>query len=169
MSRRRGVQRQQREWDEQVARERAERARRDGLREFGALLMSADEHTLALIEQFGMTALRAQWAENAKAYQQEVERMQRTRIRRAFADALALAQESAPVSARFVLYTESRRWWSPTNVLGQPCMSGHHDRPEVARERARAELAKLGIDVEYANPNAAGEGVYPSPLPQKLQ
>jgi hypothetical protein len=60
-----------------------------------------------------------------------------------------------------VLYTEERKWrWSGgSNVLGDPCMNREYASTSFAtqRKRALADLAKLGVPVEYVNPNAEGD------------
>ncbi|MFL5386503.1 MAG: hypothetical protein ACJ8GN_28635 [Longimicrobiaceae bacterium] len=136
-----------------------QRAKREAARELGAFLMDADEYRLGLIEQFGVTALRGQLAENATAYRKECERMQREHVRRTMADALKLAQAHPAPSFRIALYTEERQWrWSGgCTVLGDdPCMNGEYGRPYGTRhKRALAQLAKLGMaEVDYVNPNA---------------
>jgi hypothetical protein len=139
-----------------------QRAKREAARELGAFLMEADEYRLGLIEQFGVTALRGQLAENATAYRKECERMQREHIRRTMADALKLAQAHPAPSFRIVLYTEERGWrWSGgCTVLGDPCMNREYASTSFAmrRKRALADLGKLGVPVEYVNPNAEGDG-----------
>jgi len=159
MPRRRGVQRHRETEEERRLAE--QRAKRDAARELGAFLMEAEDYRLGLIEQFGVTALRSQLAENATAYQKECERMQREHVRRTMADALKLAQAHPAPSFRIVLYTEERRWsWSSgRTVLGDPCMSGDTST-SVARRRKRAlaDLGNLGVPVEYVNPNAEGGG-----------
>ena len=141
--------RERRRWG-QTEGERARAAQKaacEVARERGAFIMEADEHRLALIERFGVTALRAQLAENASAYRKEVQGMQREHARRTMADALVLARERPSPSFRIVFYAEPRRDWF-----------GRADTPaDVRRRRAHADLAKLGLPVEYVNPNEAGD------------
>jgi hypothetical protein len=103
------------------------------MREFGAFIMEADEHRLALIERFGVKALRNQLAENRDAYRRETRRWQHQQARQTMQEALRLAaRRPPPPSLRIVLYAPHRR--------------------------AVADLGKLGIPVEYATPNASGDG-----------
>ena len=131
MRRRGSWQQREREFQREVAEQRARAAYERERAEYGAFIMEADEHRLALIEQFGATAVRVQLAENATAYRTEVQRMQREHARRTMADALALARAHPSPSFRIALYRENRR--------------------------AVSDLAKLGIPVEYVNPNAINE------------
>lgn len=154
MSRRPSVQRQQREWEQRVAEQKAERARREAIAELGRFSIDADEHRLALIEQFGVSALRTQWEENRKAGAAGAQE----HTRRGMADTLALAAKSNGHSARFVLYSEPRRYGGRT-VLGDAGMGIEYTprSPAVRRRQAERELRKLGIQVEYVNPNEQEE------------
>lgn len=145
MNRRQREREKQREFERRVAEQRAERARLDALRERGAFIMEADEYTLSLIEQFGVTALWFQRRENEEAYRMEVRRWQQQHVRRTFADALALAAKQTSPSFRIVLYNGECEGWRTEEY-----------RREVAarRKRALADLAKLGI----SGPNASGDG-----------
>lgn len=158
MSRRPSVQRRQREWEQCVAEQNAARAKREAIAELGAFIMDADEHTLGLVEQFGVTALRAQWSENAQSSRAEAQ----DRIRGLMAATLKIVAEDRAHSARFVLYTEERRRWaSDRTPLGDPGMSIEYTTRSAAvrRRQSERELAKLGIRPEYVNPNeAAGDG-----------
>jgi len=155
MPRRRGVQRYRETEEERRLAE--QRAKWEAARELGAFLMEADEYRLDLIEQFGVTALRALLAENATAYRKECERVQREHTRRTMADALKLAQAHPAPSFRIVLYTEERGWrWSGgCTVLGDSCMNTEYATSfATRRKRALADLTKLGVPVEYVNPNS---------------
>ena len=159
MSRRQRARECQREFERQVAEQRAERAKREAIRERGAFIIEADEYTLALIEQFGVTALRGQLAENDAAYRQEMRRWQQQHVRETLAEALKAARKRPAPSFRIVLYTEERQGWEARRVTYEPCLPGERVRPtSVRRRRALADLAKLGLAVEYVNPNESGDG-----------
>jgi hypothetical protein len=149
-------QQRDREFQREVAEQRARRAYLAEREAFGAFIMEADEHRLALIEQFGATAVRGQLAENREAYRKETERWQQQQARETFALALRCAQKRPAVRGRVVLYSEERGWrWSGGRTpLGDPCMNREYGPAFGTRhKRAIAELAKLGIPVEYVNPN----------------
>jgi transposase len=136
---------QRRRWGqtEEEREQAAERARLEAVRALEAFVASADEHTRALIEQFGASAVRAQRAENEAADAKERQQAERQQARRTMADALALARANPSPSFRIVLYTERRR-----DFFGIPDVPA-----EVRRKRTLADLEKLGIAVEYVNPN----------------
>jgi hypothetical protein len=158
VSRRVSWQQKDREFRRQVDQERARKAVLREWEEYGAFVMDADQYILALIEQFGATAVRGQRSENEAAYRKDVVRMQREHARSTLADALKAAQRHAGDASRFVLYSEERKPWNRRSMLGDPCMAGEYGVPFAARrKRALADLAKLGISPECVNPNACNE------------
>lgn len=121
-------------------------------------MLGADAYTVALIERFGIPAVRGQLAANVEDYRADVVRMQREHTRRMMADALALAKAPAP-SFRVALYSEEQQGWEAHRARYEQCLPGERVRPaDKRRKQALAELAKLGMAVEYVNPNAAGDG-----------
>jgi|GEM_PF-2950238 len=160
MKRRRVSQQQRdREFQRQVAEQKARREFEEERAAFGAFIMEADEHRLALIERFGVTALRGQLAENREAYRKETREWQRRHVRETLALALKCAQKGPAPSCRVVLYSEERQGWEAKRARYEKCLPGERVRPaNRRRKQALAELAKLGIAVEYVNPNAAGDG-----------
>lgn len=91
--------RERRRWGQtKEDRERAaERDRREARLAAEQFLLGADAYTLALIEQFGIPAVRRQLAENVEAYRAEVEKMQQEHARRTMADALKIARKHPPL------------------------------------------------------------------------
>ena len=133
--------RERRRWGQtEEDRERAaERARREARLAAEQFLLEADTYTFALIERFGIPAVRRQLAENVDAYRAEMQRVQREHARRTMADALKVAAAHPSPSFRIVLHSgECERWRTDEY------------RQDVAawRKRAVSDLAKLGIPVE---------------------
>jgi hypothetical protein len=158
--RRIGVQ-EQRRIDQRLEYEAAQRrAREEERRAAEAFLLGADDYTFALIERFGIPAVRRQLALNAEARIEEGERVAREHVRRTFADALALAAKHPSPSFRVVLYTEERDAWRRHSPLGDRCEPRVYNQrsPEVRRRQAERELRKLGVAVEYVDPNKCGDG-----------
>jgi hypothetical protein len=77
---------------EQHARRQVE----ESMREFGAFIMEADEDLLALIERFGVKAVRGQFAENRETYRRETKSWQQGHARQTMRDALKVAQKHPP-------------------------------------------------------------------------
>lgn len=128
---------QRRRWGQtQEDRERAaKRAREEARHAAEAFLLGADEYTFALIERFGIPAVRRQLAENEEAYRKERQQVERMHTRRTFADALKLAK------GRF----------SPANTSAAPSFRIvlYLDADAERRVRAERELAALGVLADY--------------------
>jgi hypothetical protein len=129
--------RERRRWGQtEEDRERAaERARREARLAAETFLLEADAFTFALIERFGIPAVRRQLAENVEAYRAECERARREHARRTMADALKVAAAHPSPSFRIMLHSGECERWRTAEY-----------RSDVAarRKRAGSDLAKLG-------------------------